>query len=768
MKKTIAFLLFVIMLVPSLLVNAEESVSIYSETFDDQGHWGKYISGWTMDGSGEELFSYESGGSGKTDSALKVTYDKEINYKNSSNGAVNEITNSMYKLDAPSFSNGDMIAPGEMLVVEIAVKAEDYNARRTVEIIGLDADKKTGPAGRFISFGTDGQIGTAFQASGNFNAPLKTYGSYEPGKWYYIAAEINLGEYFYNLYINGEKVDTENIPLVGYNGQSASNYWPKAINYIQDIRLSTVPKNSKVSEFLHSETYFDNFKIYLGSYDAESAKSNLIIPAKYQVENQVIYLNGETYTAADISNDITAASGTVLYDKNWNEIPPETEIEETCFLVETVANGNVYAHVIDPFSPTTHIYSDDMTSQGNWTAQQKWSPDNSGTNLFSYESGGMGKTDVSLKVTYDKNREYKVGTSVVNLIEHTRSDISSSYMTNTDLLTLGTKVVMEASVMAKDYNAVRYILWGGANGTTVIPIYFGTDGNFGAIYSNNNPVACLKTFGKYDINKWYNIAFEFTVGDHYNYSIYINGEKMDTTDIPLIGYNYNSASQWWPKPVEGISYVRFCTEPKNQNVLEFEYSESYFDDLKIYIGSYNYKTAKSTLKSEYLTVENDTVYVDNKPMTAGELKDMLTCKSEYRIYSDNSFETELSDDEFLPEEAMIAETLRNSGLHIYKVRPYVYFENVSFVENSGKYKVTGNLTNKSGVSTKVRVVVAAFSGDEMQSITSSKYEVFETDVPVETAEITTDENTTSVEAWVIDSWASQKSYSKTHIKDIIK
>ena len=90
MKKIIALLLSVIMLVPALFVNAEESVLIYSEDFDDQGHWSKYISGWTMDGSGEELFSYQSGGSGKTDSALKVTYDKDINYKNSSNGAVNK------------------------------------------------------------------------------------------------------------------------------------------------------------------------------------------------------------------------------------------------------------------------------------------------------------------------------------------------------------------------------------------------------------------------------------------------------------------------------------------------------------------------------------------------------------------------------------------------------------------------------------------------------------------------------------------------------
>ncbi|MBQ4110629.1 MAG: hypothetical protein IJC74_07075 [Clostridia bacterium] len=623
-------------------IKKEDGTSVVSHTssFEGSDVFSKLSSGWDA-ADVSKIYSYANAGSGKAadNQALLVKYDSSVAYTTT-------ISDSKSIIYAASVGNSGNIGTGTTFVSEVSIKADDYNSVRQVELYGTN-----GGTGRFIRFDTDGTIGTSYQANAGENVCLKKYGNYELGKWYHIAVEITSGSCWYNLYINGEKVDTLGIPLVAYNGTKNQQYWAAPVDGFKEARIVTMPKYEN-GVIANSQSYYDDFKLYVGKFDASKVKSSLTASGICAINGTTINVMKNNPTVDELKAGVSG--NYTLYNKDWTPFT-DSVINGEIYLAETTANGHVIVYTVS--AGAVEIYSDDFNSNNNWVNKQKYYVDNSGDNLFAYVNGGSGKNDSAFRITYDKNNTYKIGETVVTEIDHTRSQLTADKMSNLDKLTAGTNFVFEVSLKAEDYNATREItIFGPGSYEFGIPVSFGTDGSLGTARQEYGTNKNIKKLGTYKTGVWYNLAFELTIGSP-DYNMYINGEKvLNKGEAKLVMH-----STYANNPLSTISEIRLQTTPVNKTVSAFETSTTYFDNLKLYVGSYDANAAKSAITvPEKYTLEGTNLVI-GEGVTAGELKTELGGNVE--VYDENW--NVIANDEVIGGTANVAETVANGTVINY-------------------------------------------------------------------------------------------------------
>lgn len=160
--------------------------------------------------------------------------------------------------------------------------------------------------------------------------PVGDVSSYEVGKWQRFAVEVTTGTQNYNLYINGEKIDT--------SGKIFANTDTNlSFNTFNRIKISNTADESSL--------YMDDLKIYKGAYNVYSGE-NTLSSEQYNIQGDKIYISSADLTVGELLENLTSTGTLKLYS-------------DPAYLIETASGDKVgrVAYLVENVDKTTNYYT---------------------------------------------------------------------------------------------------------------------------------------------------------------------------------------------------------------------------------------------------------------------------------------------------------------------------------------------------------------------------------------------------------------------------
>ena len=441
-----------------------------------------------------------------------------------------------------------------------------------------------------------------------------------PKVWYQVDIIGDLSANgLYDVYLNGTKLLSNKV--------TPSNW-----NVIGDLRLDMSERGS-------SKIYFDNFGygVY-GTGNLPVIKS--AVPTT-SLANAVINEKVKTITTSEPVAVSSFLASLTLSDQNAVAKIIENGSEKTTGNLEignylVVTNGateNYYR--VDPKSHYMLSYKFDnysVVNEANTTSNiglfrsEKFSTSGPNTSEYQVGIGGKSPIDVSLNmkadnVTYDGVGTGSYGDSVRDPFLQAQGFNEGEFA---DIS--GEKLVVSASILAKDYNSSRpvQLTSGAALGSNwLAPFNLRIDGKI--ITGQGDAVV-----GTYELNKWYNLTAVINMGTT-SYDLYINGNQVNTTGVAI--------SSAVPTNLARIKLVQSLTD----QIVNNRTSESYYDDIQVYIGDYIPEPVSASFSETGYSIDGDDIIALTEVITGSGLKNSITTSADMRIYSDDTYTTIVSD-----------------------------------------------------------------------------------------------------------------------------
>lgn len=210
------------------------------------------------------------------------------------------------------------VSCSEDFTAEFSVYLTDTKGNWIIELID-----NTGVFGNAAVLGKDGSISSCY--------PAGSVGSYEIGKWYRFAVEVETGTQNYNLYIDGKKIDT--------SGKILSNS-ATALNFDKLDRIKITNNGSP------SSLYMDDLVIYKGAYKSNSQST--LSSDKFKISGETIYASDTTLTAEKLLEGLSSSGTLKLYSDPayFSEIAASDKIGRISYLIEYTGDGTMHYYTV--------------------------------------------------------------------------------------------------------------------------------------------------------------------------------------------------------------------------------------------------------------------------------------------------------------------------------------------------------------------------------------------------------------------------------------
>lgn len=342
----------------------------------------------------------------------------------------------------------------------------------------------------------------------------------DPNLWNHFAYEFDLEAKTYNLYINGVKLKTDASVPASIANNSTVEFRFLSYNATDDYPI-----------------YLDDVKLSAGSYDASKAAVSLGAAAGVSgisVDEAKKTITTSKFAVSDAASKFAVNGGSFsgVVDASTHMTKTSGDIENGDLIAVCAADGVTYAYYTVNLLETKS-FSQDFTNVTH--KENDWTTIASGE----YLCPGVIVTGISGKAADDKSVDLPKSGA------YYRKDVTPYGKTTIEYSLLNRDTTN--CFMGKD----GYNLW----------LVFGKSNQ---IYSKGGDSTDEDVVGKYDVGKWYRVAFELDVSSQ-KYNAYVNGRKLiDNADMPE-------------------RYGAIAAGGSNQ--LRFQ-GYSYVDDVKVSSGAY--------------------------------------------------------------------------------------------------------------------------------------------------------------------------------------
>lgn len=402
---------------------------------------------------------------------------------------------------------------GGDFTAEWNVYLEDKNGKWTFDFV----DNNQSLFANAIVLTTSGTIQSCY--------PSGTVSSYEVGKWYNFAVEVTADSGKYNLYINGEQVDTTSKTFA---------------NVKTDKKFSTLNRIKISNSGEKSNLYIDDFKIYKGGY---TKPQQSLTSTAYEIGNNKIYISGADITAGELTANLTSTGEISVYSDPacMNGIDSDDKIGKISYLTEYIDGVMNYYTVLGGDLRVYYDF-DNVTMNDDDTAVAGVT-DMSGNGFDGLVNGqptlsGEGVNGKAIKFSGDK--------SDAQIVKVKNSENNFNVNAN-DKFTMVCWVKRTTAVT--DWQGI--VIKGRAEGTTTRSKYYG-------IWNANDTTLTPYAFsGSYDTNKTINIKATESSSENWTHLavVWNNGKITFYADGKSVGsataYDIDTSGQ--PLYIGGVN-----------------------------------------------------------------------------------------------------------------------------------------------------------------------------------------------------------------------
>ncbi len=516
-------------------------------------------------------------------------------------------------------------------------------------------------------------------------------------------------------------INADDNPPIWPGGGDYIYTWRLISQYVPDLLVEArekLPKDA-VDPTQYVTVYFDDVYVgELGSGDATSGDFTFRQDAPiYKTGSGKIFLNGLTET--DLTKYLATPFNATLV------------LNGTTAILK-LENGAVMMF----YDALTDVMMDAEILKESFGTQGAWMADAGGISAeaaFRFENCGGGKKedDISLKSVIDQ-ANYGGG-AVAETLSYR---LSGTELENLSEISEEDDIIFNIMIKPEDCNAERKVCLTDTGNNTLIAL-----NAEGKVLAGGRDVVADYTPGE-----WLNISAILHSGSKI-WTLYMNGEECEEE------YRLDA-------PLDLSAGIALITVPNHADVSENGHSETAWDNLHIYTGTFFPNLLNSTMSITGFEGDGRSFIRTNGDMTVLDFLKHVNCSNSFVLYRDKNCDSKLADDDYLTNSVYVVETAMNGeNLHTYHLDTKIALTDAQMSAAGDTLHFSGALRNLTLEQKKdFTVIVIQLKNNVLCDVTfetiSSADDRFSMDVPKAF-------DADKAELWMIDCWMDGNSLSDT-------